>query len=96
MVPERLLLPGVPVTTDFVSDARTWTTPPGLSQNVPLVTSMRISTRCGSSTPPGSGRIQSFPEIDRVEWFGMDEARRRLKAAQVPFLDRLEERLKGA
>jgi hypothetical protein len=26
----------------------------------------------------------------------MDEARRRLKAAQVPFLDRLEERLKGA
>jgi len=46
--------------------------------------------------PPGSGRIQSFPEIDRVEWFGMDEARRRLKAAQVPFLDRLEERLKGA
>ena len=46
--------------------------------------------------PPGSGRIQSFPEIDRVEWFGMDEARRRLKAAQVPFLNRLEERLKGA
>jgi predicted NUDIX family NTP pyrophosphohydrolase len=43
--------------------------------------------------PPRSGRIESFPEIDRVEWFGMDEARRRLKAAQVPFLDRLEERL---
>ena len=40
--------------------------------------------------PPRSGRIQSFPEIDRVEWFRMDEARRRLKAAQVPFLDRLE------
>ena len=40
--------------------------------------------------PPGSGRMQSFPEIDRVEWFGRDEARRRLKAAQVPFLDRLD------
>ncbi|MGN6380185.1 MAG: NUDIX domain-containing protein [Gaiellales bacterium] len=39
--------------------------------------------------PPRSGRTQSFPEIDRVEWFGLDEARRRLKAAQVPFLDRL-------
>ena len=39
--------------------------------------------------PPRSGRIQSFPEIDRVEWFGLDEAARRLKAAQVPFLDRL-------
>jgi predicted NUDIX family NTP pyrophosphohydrolase len=41
--------------------------------------------------PPDSGRIQSFPEIDRVEWFDLDEARRRLKAAQVPFLDRLVE-----
>jgi predicted NUDIX family NTP pyrophosphohydrolase len=45
--------------------------------------------------PPKSGRIQSFPEIDRVEWFGLDEARRRLKAAQVPFLDRLAESLAG-
>jgi len=40
--------------------------------------------------PRGSGRIQAFPEIDRVEWFGLDEARSRLKAAQVPFLDRLQ------
>ena len=40
--------------------------------------------------PPRSGRIQSFPEIDRVEWFGMADARTRLKAAQVPFLERLE------
>ncbi len=39
--------------------------------------------------PPRSGVMQSFPEIDRVEWFDLDEARRRLKAAQVPFLDRL-------
>jgi predicted NUDIX family NTP pyrophosphohydrolase len=40
--------------------------------------------------PPRSGRIRSFPEIDRVEWFDLGEARRKLKAAQVPFLDRLE------
>ena len=40
--------------------------------------------------PPRSGNVRSFPEIDRVEWFGRDEARRRLKAAQVPFLDRLD------
>jgi predicted NUDIX family NTP pyrophosphohydrolase len=39
--------------------------------------------------PPRSGRIQSFPEIDRVEWFDLDEAARRLKSAQVPFLERL-------
>jgi len=46
--------------------------------------------------PPRSGRIQQFPEIDRVEWFAPDEARRRLKAAQVPFLDRLEEAIAEA
>jgi predicted NUDIX family NTP pyrophosphohydrolase len=40
--------------------------------------------------PPRSGRMQSFPEIDRVEWFGLAEARSRLNGAQVPFLDRLQ------
>jgi predicted NUDIX family NTP pyrophosphohydrolase len=40
--------------------------------------------------PPRSGRIQEFPEIDRVEWFDAVEARRRLKPAQVPFIERLE------
>jgi predicted NUDIX family NTP pyrophosphohydrolase len=40
--------------------------------------------------PPRSGVVQTFPEIDRVEWFDLDEARRRLKPAQVPFLDRLQ------
>jgi predicted NUDIX family NTP pyrophosphohydrolase len=43
--------------------------------------------------PPHSGRIVEFPEIDRVAWFGLGEARERLKAAQVPFLDRLDEAL---
>ena len=40
--------------------------------------------------PPGSGRVETFPEIDRVEWFKLKRARRKLKAAQVPFLDRLQ------
>ena len=40
--------------------------------------------------PPQSGRVREFPEIDRVAWFDLDEARVKIKAAQVPFLDRLE------
>jgi predicted NUDIX family NTP pyrophosphohydrolase len=40
--------------------------------------------------PPHSGLRASFPEIDRVAWFDPDEARRRIKLAQAPFLDRLE------
>lgn len=34
---------------------------------------------------------QSFPEIDRVEWFEPGEARSKLNPAQSVFIDRLEE-----
>ena len=44
--------------------------------------------------PPGSGRVQTFPEIDRVEWFGVDEAKRRVKPTQIPLIDRLVEALR--
>ncbi|HEX5763418.1 MAG TPA: NUDIX domain-containing protein [Solirubrobacterales bacterium] len=40
--------------------------------------------------PPRSGRRQAFPEVDRAEWFRLDEARRRILDAQILFLDRLE------
>ena len=45
--------------------------------------------------PPGLGTIAAFPEIDRVAWFAPDEARRRVKAAQAPFVDRLEDALRA-
>jgi len=43
--------------------------------------------------PPRSGRIQELPEVDRAQWFGLDEAREKLNPAQVEFLDRLAQRL---
>jgi predicted NUDIX family NTP pyrophosphohydrolase len=45
--------------------------------------------------PPFSGKIRSYPEIDRVEWFDPIEARRRIKAAQIPLLERLEAAVKA-
>lgn len=39
--------------------------------------------------PPRSGRRQSFPEIDRVEWFDLAAARRKLVGGQAGLLDRL-------
>jgi predicted NUDIX family NTP pyrophosphohydrolase len=39
--------------------------------------------------PPRSGRTQEFPEIDRAEWFPLEEARERINPAQAAFLDRL-------
>ncbi|MFF7277342.1 NUDIX domain-containing protein [Streptomyces griseorubiginosus] len=41
--------------------------------------------------PPKSGRIQEFPELDRVEWFGLERARAVIVKAQAAFLDRLAE-----
>jgi predicted NUDIX family NTP pyrophosphohydrolase len=41
--------------------------------------------------PPRSGRVQEFPELDRVEWVGLDRARAVIIAAQAAFLDRLAE-----
>jgi predicted NUDIX family NTP pyrophosphohydrolase len=43
--------------------------------------------------PPNSGRMQSFPEVDRVAWFAPDEARTKILPGQAPFIDRLLERL---
>lgn len=40
--------------------------------------------------PHGSGLIESIPEIDRVAWFDLSEARLRIMAAQIPLIDRLE------
>lgn len=43
--------------------------------------------------PPRSGRMQSFPEVDRAEWFTPDEARAKILTGQRPFIDCLLERL---
>jgi len=39
--------------------------------------------------PRGSGRIRSYPEIDRLEWMPLARARTKLLKGQVPFLDDL-------
>lgn len=39
--------------------------------------------------PPRSGRSQSFPEVDRGEWFSIEAARVKLNPAQTLLLDRL-------
>ncbi len=46
--------------------------------------------------PPRSGRLQSFPEVDRVGWFDLAHARRKLLAGQAPFIDSLERLLRSA
>ena len=44
------------------------------------------SNRFAMEWPPRSGRMQSFPEVDRAVWFTLDEAARRMNPAQRVWL----------
>jgi predicted NUDIX family NTP pyrophosphohydrolase len=39
--------------------------------------------------PPGSGKEQEFPEVDRAGWFAPATARKKILKGQVVFIDRL-------
>lgn len=41
--------------------------------------------------PKGSGRQKEFPEIDRADWFDLEEAKRRILPGQAGFLDELDD-----
>ncbi len=49
-----------------------------------------ISNTFSMEWPPHSGRTQTFPEVDRAAWFGLDAARAKILRGQLAFLDRLE------
>jgi predicted NUDIX family NTP pyrophosphohydrolase len=44
--------------------------------------------------PPRSGKHQNFPEVDRVAYFGLTSARRKILLGQRPFIEELVQRLK--
>jgi predicted NUDIX family NTP pyrophosphohydrolase len=39
--------------------------------------------------PPKSGKQAEFPEVDRIEFFDLATARKKIAPAQVPLLDEL-------
>jgi len=45
--------------------------------------------------PPGSGRRQSFPEVDQARFFDLEGAKQKVKPTQQPLLLRLAELLSG-
>lgn len=51
------------------------------------------SNTCEIEWPPRSGRTMTIPEVDRAQWFTVEEARRKILAAQAALLDRLLERV---
>jgi predicted NUDIX family NTP pyrophosphohydrolase len=45
--------------------------------------------------PPKSGRKQSFPEVDRAQWFSPADARQKILKGQSEFITRLLEAIGG-
>jgi predicted NUDIX family NTP pyrophosphohydrolase len=43
--------------------------------------------------PPRSGRLQSFPEIDRAAWFSVEAALQKINQGQAGFIEELVEKL---
>ena len=49
-----------------------------------------VSNNFEMEWPPRSGQHQSFPEVDRAAWFGLDEAEGKLHKGQAPLVALLE------
>lgn len=44
--------------------------------------------------PPKSGQKQQFPEIDKADWFTLNQAMIKISKGQVPFIEAIAEKLK--
>lgn len=55
-----------------------------------------VSNRFEQEWPPRSGRMLTFPELDRVAWMTIEQARLYMLESQLPVLDALELRLQDA
>jgi predicted NUDIX family NTP pyrophosphohydrolase len=51
------------------------------------------SNRFEMEWPPKSGRRQSFPEVDRAQWFDVETAAHKVHKGQIPILQALVKQL---
>ena len=58
-------------------------------------TSKLVSNSFVLEWPKGSGKLQSFPEVDRAEFFDAAEAHEKIIVAQRPFIERALEWARG-
>jgi predicted NUDIX family NTP pyrophosphohydrolase len=53
-----------------------------------------VSNTFKQEWPYKSGKWITIPEVDKAGWFGVEEAKEKMNAAQVEFVEELTERLK--
>ncbi len=55
--------------------------------DIAVLTSNHFEIEC----PPRSGQKQSFPEIDKAEWFSTEQAKEKILEAQIAFIVEVEQ-----
>ena len=55
-----------------------------------------VSNSFSMEWPPRSGKQREFPEVDRAEFFDVEEAKRRINPAQAALISELERKLGSA
>jgi predicted NUDIX family NTP pyrophosphohydrolase len=45
--------------------------------------------------PPKSGKKASFPEADKAEWFGLEDAKKKVTAGQIPLIQEFNLKLEN-
>ncbi len=60
-----------------------------LTEGVDVDPTTAVSNTFEMEWPPKSGRLQTFPELDRVAWLDLDTAATKVVTAQREFFDRL-------
>lgn len=84
--------PGAVELGEFVQSSRKRVTVFVAEVTDPATIAFVASSMFAMEWPPRSGRTQEFPEIDRGQWFPLDEARMRILRGQLPVLDALQGR----
>jgi len=86
---------GMSVTGDFVA-LQPVQTPSGKEIHAWALRADLDPARLRSNTfslewPPKSGQLRDFPEVDRAQWFTLEEARSKILKGQAPLLEQLRE-----
>jgi len=81
--PHGEFIPLAPVTQSGGKTVTAW----ALEEDIDA--SSIVSNTFSMEWPPRSGIQTTFPEVDRAEWFRLDEAREKILSGQLPLLDEL-------
>lgn len=52
-----------------------------------------VSNTFSMEWPPRTSRTMEYPEVDKAEWFTIEEARGKINQGQLPLLEELEQKI---